>query len=80
MPPFKDKSRKPKSCNIVNSSSREVDSNVIQYIDFEDEHEEEIVYSTQTKALIMAVTWSGNRYHKNYDELTAETFSHYLRS
>lgn len=54
----------------MSTSSKEVGSDVFLYTDSEDEEEEEIVYSTQTEAHIMAVTRLGKPYHKNYDDLT----------
>lgn len=49
------------SCNVASASSRETDSDVVPSTDAEDE---DILLSTGTKALLIAVTQLGHLYHK----------------
>lgn len=53
--------------NVVSASSREADSDIISYPESKDD-EEEIVFSGQIETPMIAVTRSGNLYHKQYEE------------
>lgn len=57
-------------CDVVSTSSREADSNIISYPESEDE-EVEIIFLGHVETTMIAITRPGNPYHKLYEQATS---------